>query len=104
MNCYNVGPVHISDPWARATPQGASSGAAYMTITNNGNAADRVNCESSDVNAKCQIHAMTMNDGVMRMHPVEGGLEIKLGETVTLRPSDFHVMLTDLKHSLKRVT
>jgi copper(I)-binding protein len=43
---------------------------------------------------------MTMNDDVMKMHPV--GLEIKPGETVTLRPSDLHVMLTDLQHSLKK--
>jgi len=33
---YDIGPIHIAQPWARATPKGASSGAAYMTITNNG--------------------------------------------------------------------
>ena len=29
---YDVGSIHISQPWARATPKGASSGADYMTI------------------------------------------------------------------------
>jgi copper(I)-binding protein len=72
-----------------------------MTITNNGTTPDRVNCVSCDVSAKCQIHTMTMSDGVMKMHPVEGGLEIKPGQTVVLKPSDSHLMLTDLKHSLK---
>jgi copper(I)-binding protein len=38
---YRVGPMHITQPWARATPKGASTGAAYMTITNNGTAPDR---------------------------------------------------------------
>jgi periplasmic copper chaperone A len=76
---YNVGPIHISDPWARATPKNASSGAAYMTITNSGTAPDRVNCVSSDISAECQIHTMTMDNGVMKMRPVEGGLEIKPG-------------------------
>jgi copper(I)-binding protein len=33
---YDIGSIHITQPWARATPKGASSGAAYMTITNNG--------------------------------------------------------------------
>jgi copper(I)-binding protein len=33
---YDVGPIHISQPWARATPKGAKSGAGHMTITNNG--------------------------------------------------------------------
>jgi len=30
---YDIGSIHITQPWARATPKGASSGAAYMTIT-----------------------------------------------------------------------
>ena len=80
---YNVGPIHISDPWARATPKGASSGAAYMTITNSGTAPDRVNCVSTDISAQCPIHTMTTDNDVMKMRPVEGGLEIKPGETVT---------------------
>ena len=32
----DIGSIHITEPWARATPKGASSGAAYMTIRNNG--------------------------------------------------------------------
>jgi len=99
---YDVGSIHISQPWARATPKGASSGAAYMTITNKGSTPDRVSCVSSDVSAKCQIHSMTMDNGVMKMRPVEGGLEVKPGETVTLKPSSFHVMLVDLKQPLQQ--
>jgi len=99
---YNVGPIQISAPWARATPKGASSGAAYMTITNTGKTPDKVSCVSSDASAECQIHTMTMDNGVMMMRPVEGGLEIKPGETVTLKPSGFHVMLVNLKHPLEQ--
>jgi copper(I)-binding protein len=99
---YDVGSIHISQPWARATPKGAASGAAYMTITNNGKTADKVNCVSSDAAAECQIHTMTMDNGVMQMRPVEGGLEIKPGETVTLKPGGFHMMLVNLKHPLEQ--
>ncbi|MFZ0421380.1 MAG: copper chaperone PCu(A)C [Xanthobacteraceae bacterium] len=98
---YDVGSMHISQPWARATPKGASSAAGYMTITNKGATADRVSCVSSDAAAQCQIHSMTMDGGVMKMRPVEGGLEIKPGETVTLQPGGFHMMLVDLKHPLE---
>ena len=98
---YDVGSIHISQPWSRATPKGASSGAGYMTITNKGTAPDRVSCVSSDASAQCQIHTMTMEDGVMKMRPVEGGLEIKPGETVTLKPGGLHIMLLDLKHPLE---
>jgi periplasmic copper chaperone A len=98
---YDVGSIHITQPWARATPKGASTGAAYMTVTNSGSSPDRLSCVASDASAKCQIHSMTMDNGVMKMRPVEGGLEIKPGETVTLKPSGLHVMLVDLKHPLE---
>jgi hypothetical protein len=99
---YTLGSIHIVQPWARATPKGATAAAAYMTITNNGTAPDRVSCVSSEASGQCQIHSMTMEDGVMKMRPVEGGLEIKPGETVTLKPASFHVMLLDLKHPLEQ--
>src|SRR5579862_426421 len=57
---YDVGSIHITQPWARATPKGASSGAGYLTVTNNGTAVDRLNCAGSDAAAQCQIHTMTM--------------------------------------------
>ena len=39
---YDAGSIHISQPWSRATPKGAASGAGYMTLTNKGTAPDRV--------------------------------------------------------------
>ena len=98
---YDVGSIHIAQPWSRATPKGAITGAGYMTITNRGTTPDRVSCVSSDASAQCQIHSMTMEGGVMKMRPVEGGLEIKPSETVTLAPGGFHVMLVTLKHPLE---
>jgi copper(I)-binding protein len=41
-----------------------------------------------------------MDGGVMKMRPPNGGLEIKPGETVELKPGSFHVMLIDLKAPL----
>jgi copper(I)-binding protein len=99
---YDVGSMHIASPWARATPKGASAGAGYMTITNKGTAPDRVSCVSDDASAQCQIHSMTMEDGVMKMRPVEGGLEIKPGETITLQPGGYHVMFVGLTHALEQ--
>jgi copper(I)-binding protein len=98
---YDVGSIHITQPWARATPKAASTGAAYLTVTNGGTAPDRLTCIASDVSATCQIHSMSMDNGVMKMRPVEGGLEIPPGETITLKPSGLHLMLVDLKHALE---
>jgi copper(I)-binding protein len=53
---YDVGSIHITAPWARATPKGASSGAAYVTIANKGTVPDRVTCMSSDVSGVPNSH------------------------------------------------
>jgi copper(I)-binding protein len=97
---YDVGAIHISQPWARATPKGADDGAGYMTITNKGTTPDRVSCVADDASSQCVIHSMTMEGGIMRMRPVKGGLEIKPGQTVTLSPGSYHMMFVDLKHQL----
>jgi periplasmic copper chaperone A len=97
---YKVGSLQITQSWARATPKGAATGAAYMTVTNSGATAERLSCVSSDAAAKCQIHEMIVSGGVMKMRPVEGGLQVKPGETVTFKPGGYHVMLVDLKAPL----
>lgn len=99
---YDVGRIHISQPWSRATPKGAAAGAGYMTLTNNGPARDKVSCVADDASAQCQIHTMTMEGGVMKMRPVEGGLEIKPGETVSLKPGGNHMMFLSLKRPLEQ--
>jgi periplasmic copper chaperone A len=98
---YDAGPIHIAQVWARTTPKGASSAAAYLTVTNSGTVPDRMSCAGSDAAAECAIHTMSMENGVMKMRPVEGGLEIRPGETVTLKPGADHLMLTKLKHPLE---
>jgi copper(I)-binding protein len=41
-----------------------------------------------------------MDKGVMKMREVKGGLEIKPGETVELKPGGYHLMFVDLKEPL----
>lgn len=99
---YHVGSLQITQPWARATPEGADSGAAYMTVTNTGTKPERLSCVSSEESAKCQIHRMSMDNGVMKMREVPGGLEVKPGETITFKPGGYHLMLVDLKAPLQQ--
>jgi periplasmic copper chaperone A len=94
---YKSGPLTVTDPWSRATPKGAQVAAGYMTITNNGTTPDRLVGGSSDVAGKVEVHEMTMNQGVMKMRPVKGGLEIKPGQSVELKPGSYHLMLEGLK-------
>ena len=97
---YKAGSLDISDPWSRATPKGSSVAAGYVKITNGGSAPDRLIGGSSDVASKFEVHEMKMENGVAKMCPVKGGLEIKPGETVELKPGSFHVMFVGLNKSL----
>ena len=97
---YRVGTLDIIHPWSRATPRGSTVGAGYMAIRNGGTAQDRLIGGSSDVAAKLEIHETTITDGVAKMRPVSGGLLIKPGETVQLKPGALHVMFVGLKNPL----
>jgi copper(I)-binding protein len=97
---YKAGSLDISNPWSRATPKGSSVAAGYMTIKNTGSTPDRLVEGSSDVASKFEVHEMKMENGVAKMRPVKGGLEIKPGETVELKPGSYHVMFVDLKKPL----
>jgi copper(I)-binding protein len=97
---YKVGTIDVVDPWSRATPKGASVAAGYMKITNTGTVLDRLIAGSSDIAPTFELKEMTMQDGIAKMRPVKGGLEIKPGETVELKPGSFHVMFVGLKKPL----
>jgi periplasmic copper chaperone A len=99
---YAVGSIAIVQPWARATPKGAPVAGGYLTITNKGGAPDRLIGGSVTFAGRFEMHEMTVQQGVMRMRPVgQGGLEIKPGETVELKPGGLHVMFLDLKRPLQ---
>ena len=97
-----AGDLVITQAWSRATPGGAKVGGGYLTIENKGTAPDRLLGGSADIAPKVQVHQMSMNNGVMTMRPVEGGLVIEPGKTVKLTPGGFHLMLLDLKGPLKQ--
>ena len=69
-----AGTLKISAPWARATPNGAAVGGAYMTITNTGSAPDHLLGGSTAVAKSFEVHEMKMDNGIMKMRPVGGGL------------------------------
>ena len=92
--------IAVEQPWARATPAGARTGAVYLTVANKANTADRLTSVSSDVAAKVQIHEMAVVNGVMQMRQLVNGLAIPAGGSVTLKPGSYHVMLIGLKKAL----
>lgn len=96
-----AGELLVTTMWSRATPGGAKVAGGYLTIENKGAVADRLLAASSPVSGKVEVHEMTMTNGVMTMRPLDRGLAIEPGKTVTLAPGGFHLMLMDLKQPLK---
>jgi periplasmic copper chaperone A len=92
--------ISVEQPWARATPAAAKTGAVYMTLSNKSGTADRLTSVSSDVADKLQIHEMKVENGVMKMREIAGGLPIPAGGSVALKPGSYHVMLIGLKKRL----
>ena len=97
-----AGDLVITQAWTRATPSGAKTGGGFLTIENKGGTPDKLIGASADGAGKIEVHEMAMNDGVMKMRPVEGGLAIDPGKTVKLAPGGFHLMMMDLKAPLKQ--
>src|SRR5258708_13404778 len=95
-----AGDLVISQAWSRATPNGAKIATGYFTIENKGTTADKLVGVSGEVSDKIEVHEMSMNNGVMKMRPVDGGLTIEPGKTVKLAPSGYHLMIMDLKSPL----
>ncbi len=92
-----VGALEITNLWTRATPPMAPTGAGYMIITNKSGEADTLIAVSTPAAEKGELHIMEVKDGVMTMHPVEGGIKIPANGTVTLAPGGYHLMFINLK-------
>lgn len=97
---YKVGSLEIVAPYARATPPNAPVSGGYMVIRNTGTEPDRLIAGEAAFAGKVEIHEMTMDGDVMKMRPVEGGLEIPPGGEVELKPGGYHVMFVQLGEQL----
>jgi copper(I)-binding protein len=98
MADVTLGDLVIENPWARESV--TKSGAAYLTVRNDGDQYDRLIGVSADVAEMAQIHESTMQDGVMKMRPVEA-IEVPAHGEAVLEPGGFHIMLMGLKAPLK---
>ncbi len=93
---YTPGAIDIGHPVARATTPAARTGAAYLTLTNNGTEEVRLSALSGAIAERIEIHETTVVDGVARMRPHAEGLAVPPGATVTLAPGGMHIMLVGL--------
>ena len=89
-----AGPLTITDAWIRATPPGARTAAAYLTIANTG-AADRLLRGTTPAARAVEVHTHVDERGLQRMVRL-AELSLPAGETVRLTPGGLHLMLVDV--------
>jgi len=90
--------VEIKDAWIRGTVAGQTASGAFMNLTSRSPA--RLVAAASPVAGAVEIHSMKMEGGVMRMFAVDG-IDLPANRTVKFAPGGYHVMLMDLKRTLK---
>lgn len=95
-----AGNITVSDAWARASAGMARAGGAFMTIKNAG-AADTLVKAEADVSPRIELHTHMMEDGVMKMREVEGGIPVPGNGMQMLQPGGYHVMFMGLTAPLE---
>lgn len=93
--------VDVEQAWARATPGASTEGVVYLRLVNRGPTNDLLIGANTPVAARASVHETKTGNGMMMMRPLPS-LPLPPGRTVELAPSGNHIMLTGLKHSLKR--
>lgn len=96
---YRAGDITISAPWSRATVGMSRPAAVYFTIHNSSGAPDELLAASTPVAGRVELHETKMVNDVMQMMAIPA-LAVGPGQTVTLSPAGYHLMLMDLKQPL----
>ncbi len=96
---YTLKSLTIVDPHARATPPGARTAGAYLTIENGGRDNDQLVRASSPIADSTELHAMRMEGDVMRMRGVTA-IGVPAGSKMALTPGGYHVMFVGLRKPL----
>ncbi len=90
-----AGPIiSIGQAWARATPPGVLNGAAYLTIANDGGAADTLLGAETPRATGISIHTTVFAGGNAAMTAAAGGLAIAAGGSLAMAPGGTHLMLS----------
>jgi copper(I)-binding protein len=91
-----LGNLVISDVWSRQSPMFTDAAAGFMIITNTGAEADTLVKATAEITPTVQLHEMKMENDVMKMAEVAGGIPLPAGATVELKPGGLHVMFMGL--------
>ncbi|WP_062304099.1 copper chaperone PCu(A)C [Demequina subtropica] len=92
-----AGTLEVTDPWVKtATPEDMMS-AAFGTLTNTSDEDVTVVAATSDASPEIQLHEVVGGE----MQEKDGGFTIAAGESLTLEPGGYHLMLMGLPEAIE---
>ena len=97
---FQVGSIHIRDPFSSALPPISKNGAVYLTLTNHGHLSDQLVGAATPIAEYAEIHTHRMEDGMVKMRKVDE-VELPPHEEVAFAPGRNHIMLIGLSQTLK---
>jgi copper(I)-binding protein len=95
--CGQSEPVSVRDPWANATPVGASVAAVYVELAVE--QTDTLLSASTTVADNIEMHTSSEENGMMKMRQLNT-VELKGGEPFRFAPGGTHLMLIGLRQPL----
>jgi periplasmic copper chaperone A len=98
----------VVDAWVRPTAQVVDDElvmtsdvtAVYLQLLNQGETEDTLVGAATDVAGMVQVHETRMQNGVMQMREIEGGILLPVGEWAILEPGGQHIMLMNVQAGL----
>ena len=93
---YKIGNLKILHPYVIETPPGVRTAGGYMKIINTGTQTDYLSLVTVDFAKVAEIHEMKMENDVMKMRKIKGGLEIPAKNFTELKHTGYHIMFTNL--------
>lgn len=99
MFAATLGNMGIGQPWSRAMPPTASTGALFLSIENQG-PADRLLSAQVEIADAAELHTHVHQDGLMKMMQVDG-IDVPARGTLELKPGSYHIMLIGLRQPLR---
>ena len=92
--------LHVMDARALESLPGVTNGAVHMMIHNAGETDDRLIAAATPAAKRAELHTRIMDDGIMRMRPVEA-IAVPAGGMAHLKPGGDHIMLFGVRQVLE---
>lgn len=97
---FKIADLEILHPHAKAPLTNSRVTAGYFTIKNTGSTDDKLLAVKVEFAEKAEFHEMKIIEGVMKMRPLENGVVIPSGKSVTYSSNGNHIMFIKLKDKI----